>query len=166
VWSILRRPKTLHWIADRTVAVARHLPVVRTANWVACQSTAADTISERIARLRPRRVDWVWFLAVTLLTWGFDYAALAASVAATAEPVPWPAVAVGYLAVQASIGLELTPAGAGPAEAGLLAALAAGGLPPYSAGLAVVIYRVFTWVGLAAVGWLVFLVTARKRARE
>ncbi|TVT31928.1 flippase-like domain-containing protein [Amycolatopsis rhizosphaerae] len=166
LWELVQRPRTLHWIAGRTVAVARHLPVVRTASWVARQSTAAQEVSDRIARLRPNARQWWSFFAVTVLTWGADYTAVATSVAATGEHVPWPQVALGYLAVQASIGLELTPAGAGPAEAGLLAALAAGGVPGGSAAIAVVLYRVFTWLGLAAAGWIVFAVTARKRVRS
>lgn len=163
-WLLLRRPKSLHWIAHGVTAVSRRLPVVRNAEWVAGGSGRADAISERIALLRPTFAQWSGFFGIALVSWGLDYLTVAACVAATTDTVPWPAVAAGYLAVQASIGLQVTPAGAGPAEAGLLAALVAGGQSAPSAAAAVVLFRAITWPVLASAGWLVFLGTARKRA--
>ncbi|GLY67794.1 lysylphosphatidylglycerol synthase transmembrane domain-containing protein [Amycolatopsis taiwanensis] len=163
-WLVLRRPKSLHWIAHAVTAVGRHLPVVRNAKWVAGGSRQADAVSERIALLRPTFAQWSGFFGIALVSWGLDYLTVAACVAATTGAVPWTAVAAGYLAVQASIMLQVTPAGAGPAEAGLLAALVAGGLSEPSAAVAVVLFRSITWPILAFAGWLVFLGTAWKRA--
>jgi putative heme transporter len=165
-WLVLRRPRSLRWIARRTVAVVRHLPVVRNAKWVRDAGGRADAISDRIALLRPGLPQWCGFFAIALLSWVLDYLTLVACVAAAAGEVPWAAVATGYLVVQASIALQLTPAGAGPAEAGLLAALAAGGLGPAAAAVSVLLFRAITWPLLASLGWLVFLGTAWKRAWE
>lgn len=163
IWLILRRPASLRWIAHAVAAVGRHLPVVRNAKWVANDSGRADAVSQRIALLRPTAAQWTAFFGIALLSWGLDYLTVAACIAATGETVPWPAVAAGYLAVQGSIALQITPAGAGAAEAGLLAALVAGGMTAPSAAVAVVLFRAITWPVLASAGWLVFLGVALRR---
>lgn len=165
-WWLLRRPASLHWLARRTISVARHLPVVRNANWVRHDPGRADAVSERIALLHPSAGRWCGFFGIAMVSWAFDYATLVACVTAAAGTVPWGAAAAGYLAVQASIGLQLTPAGAGAAEAALLAALSGGGLVPAPAALAVVLFRAITWPLLAGAGWVVFLVTGWKRSRQ
>ena len=104
--------------------------------------------------------------APTLATWVLDYLALAACVAATGSVIPWAAVAVGYLIVQISLGLELTPGGTGPAEAGLFAALLSGGMPAGSAAKVVVVYRILTVSVLALLGWAVFLGVAMRWAHR
>jgi len=167
-WMVLWRPASLRWLVRHVLAVAGRLPVVRRARWAAHRPDAVvDAVTTRMAGLRPSAARWWQFVGVALASWVLDYAALAACVAATgtATAVPWAALAVGYLVVQSSIGLQLTPAGTGPAEAGLLAALAAGGVPAAYAAVAVVIYRGITWLGLASAGWVVFLVVARGRNR-
>jgi len=161
-WA-LRRPGSVRAILRMTSAVARRLPVLRTAKWV---RTGVDGLSDRIALLRPTASTWLRVFGVALLSWLVDYTALAACVlAVTGDPrhLPLASVGVGYLAVQASIGLQLTPAGAGAADSGLLAALIAGGLADPAAAVAVVLYRVLAWPVLAASGWLVFVTTARLR---
>jgi uncharacterized membrane protein YbhN (UPF0104 family) len=165
-WWLLRRPASLHWLARRTTAVARRLPVVRHAKWLKRDPGRAEAVSERIALLHPSAGRWAGFFGIAMVSWAFDYLTLVACVAAAADTVPWEAAAIGYLAVQASIGLQLTPAGAGAAEAALLAALSGGGLVPASAALAVVLFRVITWPLLAGAGWVIFLVTGWKRARQ
>ncbi|WP_154757367.1 lysylphosphatidylglycerol synthase domain-containing protein [Amycolatopsis pithecellobii] len=159
VWRLLRKPSALHGIARHIVALARHLPVVRRQDWATADPNPLETLAERVAGFRLRRRTWAAATSCAVASWGADFLALAACVAATADRLPWPAVAVGYLAVQASIGLQLTPAGAGAAEAGLLAALTAGGLGAPEAAFAVVLYRAITWIGLSAAGWVVFAVT-------
>lgn len=165
-WWLLRRPASLRWLAHRTTSLARHLPVVRNANWLKHDPGRADAVSERIALLHPSVRRWTGFFGIAIVSWGLDYLTLVACVAASAGTVPWAAAAAGYLAVQASIGLQLTPAGAGAAEAALLAALSGGGLVPASAAVAVVLFRAITWPLLAGAGWVVFLVTGWKRARH
>ncbi|WP_236794277.1 lysylphosphatidylglycerol synthase transmembrane domain-containing protein [Amycolatopsis sp. GM8] len=166
VWRLIRKPKALHGIARRIVVLGRHLPVIRGQQWVTANPNPLETLAERLARFRLPPRTWVGALSCALASWGTDFLALAACVAATGYQVPWPAVAVGYLAVQASIGIQLTPAGAGAAETGLLAALIAGGLPGPDAAFAVVLYRAITWIGLSAAGWVVFAVTAALARRR
>lgn len=166
-WRLIRQPASLHWIAHRAIGLARHVPVVRGQAWVRAEPSPLDESLARLARFRPSAAAWTGFLGLALTSWVLDYLALVACVAATAGAVPWFAAAAGYLAVQVSIGLQLTPAGAGPAEAGLLAALVAGGTSAPAAALAVVLYRTLTWLGLTSAGWLLFAATAlRKRPHD
>jgi hypothetical protein len=153
---LLRRPRARMVLARRAVALARRVPVLRR-RVTTSPAQAAWRFSEWITRHSLTRRQWALALLTALSTWVLDFLALAASVAATGQPVPWPHVAFGYLAVQASIIANLTPGGAGPAEAGLLAALGAGGVPSGPAAVAVVLYRAVSWVVPAVVGWVVFL---------
>jgi uncharacterized membrane protein YbhN (UPF0104 family) len=166
-WRLVQRPPALAGITRGALALARHVPVVRHADWATQQpDNAATALAHRVARLRPSHGQWAGLLTVALAGWAVDYAALACCVAATAGFVPWSSVAVGYLAVQASIALQLTPGGTGPAETGLLATLIAGGVAPGLAALAVVAYRAIAWLGLAATGWVVFLYIAEHPRRR
>ncbi|OJY51775.1 lysylphosphatidylglycerol synthase domain-containing protein [Pseudonocardia sp. 73-21] len=111
---------------------------------------------------RPSPRTTAVLLVLAALTWVLDLACLAACVGATRAPFTAGAVAVGYLAVQASIAIRLTPGGAGLAEAGLLAALVTAGTPAGAAAVAVALYRGVSWLVPAAVGWVVvLLLTAR-----
>ena len=51
VWLLLRRRKSLRWIARRIVAFARHLPWFKDSSWVTGHPSPADAISE-IHRIR------------------------------------------------------------------------------------------------------------------
>lgn len=155
-YVLLRKQRVLAWAGRRAVWVARRLPVLRRMT-AATPAQAATGFSEWVTGrvLDPGQGTLV--MAAAVATWVLDFLALAGCVAAAAAPVPWPAVAVGYLVVQASILVRLTPGGAGPAETGLLAVLIGGGVPAGSAAIAVVLYRAISWVGPAVVGWCVFL---------
>ncbi|SFI78458.1 hypothetical protein SAMN05421835_101776 [Amycolatopsis sacchari] len=157
---LVHRPAAAHWAARRVFALVRHVPALRNGRWVHAGISPLDELLGRLARFRPSARAWSGFASWALLSWALDYVALVACVLASASTVPWLALAAGYLAVQVSIGIQLTPAGAGPAETGLLAALVAGGLAAPGAALAVVLYRAITWLGLTAAGWLVFAVHA------
>lgn len=153
-WRVAQRPHTVRGTAKVVLRVAHKIPVVRNADWAMEQpEAAAASMSGRLSLLRLRRFHWVWFLITAYSGLVFDYAALWCSAAAASANVPWTTIAVGYLVVQASIAVQLTPGGTGPAEAGLIAALMAGGAEPGAAALAVVAYRVIAWLGLAAIGW-------------
>ncbi len=165
-WSVMRRPPIVDAIARGVLAAAGQMPVLRHTDWPAQQSTRVNQFAQRIGHLRPRPVQWVTFVAAAVATWMLDYLALAACAAATGSAIPWAAVAVGYLIVQISIGLELTPGGTGPAEAGLLAALVSGGIPAGSAAIVVMVYRVLTLLVLAMLGWAVFVSVALHRAHR
>ena len=153
---LLRRPRARVMLARSVVALARRVPVLGR-RVTTSPAQAAWRFSEWITRHSLTRRQWALALLTALSTWVLDFLALAASVAATGQPVPWSHVAFGYLAVQASIIANLTPGGAGPAEAGLLAALGAGGVPSAPAAVAVVLYRAVSWIVPAVVGWVVFL---------
>lgn len=157
---LVGRPASLAWVSRRIGSVLRCLPIVRHRAWAVAGARAAGRIFARIARLRPRAREYAGFAAVAALSWLLDLWSLGCCGLAVAESVPWPALAVGYLAVQASIGLQLTPNGAGPAETALLAALTTGGLAAPAAAIAVLLYRCASWLLPAAAGWLTFLVIA------
>jgi putative heme transporter len=153
---LLRRPRVRVAIVRRLVALARRVPVLQR-RVTQSPAQAAWRFSDWIARRALTGRQWAVALGTALATWVLDLFALGACVAATGQPVPWPHVAFGYLAVQASIIANLTPGGTGPAEAGLLAALTAGGVPPGHAAIAVVLYRAASWIVPAIVGWAVFV---------
>ncbi|MGW4395070.1 lysylphosphatidylglycerol synthase transmembrane domain-containing protein [Amycolatopsis nivea] len=157
---LVDRPASLAWVSRRTVSVVRRLPIVRHRGWAVAGPQAVGRIFARIARLRPRAREYAGFAAVAALSWMLDLWSLACCGLAVAGSVPWPAVVVGYLAVQASIGLQLTPNGAGPAETALLAALTTGGLAAPAAAIAVLLYRGASWLLPTAAGWVTFLAVA------
>ena len=169
---LLRGPRARVALANGLVALAHRVPVLRRRVRMS-PAQAARRLSDWLARHSLTRRQAALVSGTAFTTWVLDFLALAACVAATGQPVPWPHVAFGYLAVQASIIANLTPAGAGPAEAGLLAALGAGGVQPGSAAIAIVLYRGVSWIGPAVVGWAVFLalvgrgavLSARERRR-
>lgn len=161
---MVRRPRMVNALARAVAAIARHLPGVRRTGWAAQQRASLERFATDISRIRPTGLQWIAFLTVSMLSWALDYVVLVACVAATGAAVSWLSVAAGFLAVQISIGLQLTPNGTGPAEAGLLAALVAGGIPPGQAAIVVVVYRVITWIMLALVGWIMFLCSAARRS--
>ena len=165
-WRATRRPQVIGAIARGVLAVAHQLPGLRHTDWPARQSARVNRFAQRIGHLRPRPVQWAAFVAAALATWMLDYLALAACVAATGSTIPWAAVAVGYLIVQISIGLELTPGGTGPAETGLLAALMSGGISAGSAAIVVIVYRILTLLILALLGWAIFSGVAVRRAHR
>lgn len=107
---------------------------------------------------RPSPGETVVVVVLAALTWALDIGALALCAGATRAPFTAGAVLVGYLAVQGSIAIRLTPGGAGLAEAGLLAALVTAGMPAAAATVTVALYRAVSWLAPAAVGWVVVLV--------
>ncbi|PRX44163.1 uncharacterized protein (TIRG00374 family) [Prauserella shujinwangii] len=165
-WRASGRERVVDAVARGVLAVARRLPYVRRTDWPSRQAGRVNRFVRRIGHLRPAPRHWAAFGGIALATWLLDFLALAACVAAAGSAVPWAALAVGYLIVQLSIGLELTPGGTGPAEAGLLAALLSGGVAAGPAALVVVVYRALTLLVLGLLGWAVFAGVAVRRARR
>lgn len=166
-WLLVRRPRTVVALVQRALRLARRSAALRRVTWTGRAGAATSRLAARMDRLRPTGFQGLSWLGVGLLGWLLDYAALSAFVAATVGYVPWTAVAVGYLAVQGSIALQLTPAGTGLAEAGLFAALIGGGVPAGPAALVVVLYRSMSWLVLAAAGWVTFAASASlRRSRD
>ncbi|MCI2417975.1 flippase-like domain-containing protein [Saccharopolyspora sp. K220] len=160
-WILVNRPSVLHRGLRGLTWLTRRLPgFCRTCRrtWATDPDATARRISERIRLLRPDRGQWAAITALAALSWLLDYLSLTTSVTALGSPVPWSTLVVGFLVVQGSIALQVFPGGAGLAEAGLLGVLTASGVPIAPALASVLVYRLINWLGLAALGWLVYAV--------
>jgi uncharacterized membrane protein YbhN (UPF0104 family) len=115
-----------------------------------------DRVSARLARLRPSPLRWSYLVALAVLAWAFDFADLVMSAVATLGSVPSVALVFGFLAVQASIALQVVPGGAGLAEIGLLGALRGRGIAAGPAAIAVLVYRASSWLLPSALGWIIY----------
>jgi putative heme transporter len=93
-----------------------------------------------------------------LLNWLLDIACLAACCAAVgANGMTLSLVLVAYAAATAASSAAFLPGGLGLVDGALLAALVAGGVPSQPALAAVLLYRLISFVGVAAVGWVAWL---------
>ncbi len=93
-----------------------------------------------------------------LLNWLLDIACLAACcVAVGANGMTISLVLVAYAAATAASSAAFLPGGLGLVDGALLAALVAGGVPSKPALAAVLLYRLVSFVGVAAVGWMAWL---------
>lgn len=93
-----------------------------------------------------------------LLNWLLDIACLAACcVAVGANGMTLSLVLVAYAAATAASSAAFLPGGLGLVDGALLAALVAGGVPSKPALAAVLLYRLISFVGVAAVGWAAWL---------
>jgi putative heme transporter len=93
-----------------------------------------------------------------LLNWLLDIACLAACcVAVGANGMTISLVLVAYAAATAASSAAFLPGGLGLVDGALLAALVAGGVPSKPALAAVLLYRLISFVGVAAVGWVAWL---------
>ena len=93
-----------------------------------------------------------------LLNWLFDIACLAACcVAVGANGMTISLVLLAYAAATAASSAAFLPGGLGLVDGALLAALVAGGVPSKPALAAVLLYRLISFVGVAATGWLAWL---------
>lgn len=158
-WAVLIRPAVLRRILLGLLHVGRRLPWLcrhcRGA-WSTDPDRAADRLAQRVGLLRPTPPQWAVLIALSVVSWGLDYLALTAAAAAVGVPASWAPLALGFLAVQASIALQILPGGAGLAEAGLLGALLAAGVTVGPAAATVLVYRSVTWLGLSVIGWVIY----------
>jgi uncharacterized protein (TIRG00374 family) len=93
-----------------------------------------------------------------LLNWLFDILALVAAARAIGIEVAPFAIAATYFAAQAAGSLfPLLPGGLGAIEGAMTAALVAFGAAAVPAGAAVGLYRIVSYWGVVAVGWLAWL---------
>jgi hypothetical protein len=93
-----------------------------------------------------------------LFNWLFDIACLTACcVAVGANGMTLSLVLVAYAAAIAASSAAFLPGGLGLVDGALLAALVAGGVPSKPALAAVLLYRLISFVGVGAVGWLAWL---------
>jgi hypothetical protein len=160
-WVAVTRPAVLHrWLRGIAWVGLRMPPLCRTCRraWATDPEAVVRRTSDRIRLLRPTPSRWMIIIVVAALSWASDFLSLLASIGALGHPVPWAVLVAGFLVVQGSIALQVFPGGAGLAEAGLLGVLLAAGTPIASALAGVLIYRTITWLGLAALGWVVYAV--------
>jgi uncharacterized protein (TIRG00374 family) len=115
-----------------------------------------DKVSGRLARLRPSPLRWSYLVALAVLAWALDFADLVISTVAALGTIPSAALVLGFLAVQASIALQVVPGGAGLAEIGLLGALRSCGVAAGPAAISVLVYRASSWLLPSALGWIIY----------
>jgi putative heme transporter len=120
---------------------------------------ALDLLVEQLRTVRPSRRDWAAIGAFALLNWVFDVACLAACAAAVdLRGLSLPLLLVAYTAGMATSSLSLVPGGLGLVDAALVLSFVVGGIPAASALPAVVLYRLVSYAGVVAVGWLLYAV--------
>jgi uncharacterized protein (TIRG00374 family) len=108
--------------------------------------------------VRLTRRDMGALAALAALNWLFDMLALVAACRALGIGLAPYMIAVAYFAAQAAGSLfPLLPGGLGAIEGSMIAALAAFGADAVPAGAAVGLYRVVSFWGIVAVGWLSWL---------
>ncbi len=131
------------------------------------RDTGVETLGAQIAGLQLIELKGRGRLVVgstALLNWILDIGCLAACCAAVgANGMTLALVLVAYAAATAASSAAFLPGGLGLVDGALLAALVAGGVPSHPALAAVLLYRVVSFLGVAAVGWLAWLVV---HARE
>ncbi|MGW3473390.1 lysylphosphatidylglycerol synthase transmembrane domain-containing protein [Saccharopolyspora sp. NPDC000995] len=160
-WAVVTRPSALRRCLLAVTWLGRWLPGrCRTCRraWMTDPDATLRRMSDRIGLLRPSGPQWVAVVALAALSWILDYLSLCLSVVALDHPVPWSMLVLGYLAVQGAIALQIFPGGAGLAEGSLLGVLIASGIPAAPAMATVLLYRAINWLGLAALGWVVYAV--------
>jgi uncharacterized protein (TIRG00374 family) len=125
----------------------------------------ARAFLERLAslRLRPAQLLWVFFLAVW--NWFADCLCLVASIRATHTHVPWQGILLAYGAGAAAGSMSPTPGGLGIVEVTLTAALVGLGISANRAVTAVVLYRLISFWGVLAAGWIIYFILHVRRQR-
>ena len=162
MWKLGSHPEVLRRVLRRVVGLGRFVPgLCRNCQvaWAARTEEVSRRLSTRIALLRPPAGRWAVLIVLAALPWGLDFCCLAASVVTAGAVVPWGALLVGFLLVQMSIALQIFPGGAGLAETSLLSLLLASGVPAAPAAASVLIYRSITWLGMALVGWVLYVLS-------
>jgi uncharacterized membrane protein YbhN (UPF0104 family) len=158
-WAVVTHPAVLRRFLVVLVHIGRRLPWLcrgcRSA-WASDPDGTAARLAARIGLLHPAPGQWTGLVVLSLLSWAADFLALVACSTAVGLPAHWTALALGFLAVQVSIALQILPGGAGLAETGLLGVLLAAGAPAAPAAATVLLYRMITWLGLSVVGWIVY----------
>jgi uncharacterized membrane protein YbhN (UPF0104 family) len=159
VRHLVRSPRSAlavgRWVLRRVNALRRRPPL-----------TGVEAVQDVVGQLRsvqPSGRDWLVSFAFAFANWAFDAACLAASAAALGvHGLTLPLLLVAYTAGMTAAGLSLLPAGLGVVDATLVLTLVGGGVSTASALSTVLLYRLISLVGVAAAGWLVAAVQARR----
>jgi putative heme transporter len=112
----------------------------------------------QLAVIRPRRIDWLAAVGYAALNWGGDVACLIlACKAVGVSDLSARTMLVTYAADAGAGLLQLLPGGLGTVDGAIVLALVNGGVPVSLATAGVLVYRLITFVFMAAVGWVVWL---------
>jgi uncharacterized protein (TIRG00374 family) len=118
---------------------------------------------DELLLIRPSNRDWLTGLFHAVMNWLLDLLCLVAACRAVGAQGPTVAVAmVAYAGGMAASSLPLIPGGVGVVDGALLIALTHGGLALSSATAGVLVYRLISFVLVAAVGWGFWFLLNRK----
>jgi uncharacterized protein (TIRG00374 family) len=118
---------------------------------------------DELLLIRPSNRDWLTGLFHAVMNWLLDLLCLVAACRAVGAQGPTVAVAmVAYAGGMAASSLPLIPGGVGVVDGALLIALTHGGLALSSATAGVLVYRLISFVLVAAVGWVFWFLLNRK----
>jgi uncharacterized protein (TIRG00374 family) len=113
--------------------------------------------------IHPRARDWLMGSFFASMNWLLDLLCLIAACRAVGASGPTLAVAmIAYASGMAASSLPLVPGGVGVVDGALLIALTHGGLSLTDATAAVLLYRLISFVLVAAIGWVVWFALRRK----
>lgn len=160
-WMVLTHPAVLRGAMHLLLVASSRIPGLCRAcrvTWARRAEQGARRLSARIALLRPNGRRWLALSFLVIASWGLDFLTLIAVVAAVGSPVPISVLVIGFLIVQGSIALQIFPGGAGLASAGLLGVMVTAGIATAPAAATALVYRGISWLALALVGWVVYVV--------
>jgi putative heme transporter len=125
---------------------------------------------QRLTAVKPSSASWTVAFLMAAANWLWDCCALAMAFLAVGSGVPWRGLLLAYGAAQLATNIPITPGGLGVVEGSLTIALVAYGGGTESTVAAVVLYRLISFWGLLAVGWLAWAAFAyegrRRRAQS
>lgn len=150
--ALLRRPHVIGQVAGRGLAYLNRLRRRDSDSGQAALHRAIDDL----LLIRPRRQDWFAGLSFAGLNWAADLVCLIACTRAVGVPSGSLAVVVlAYVAGMSAAGISLLPGGLGVTDAAMILVLSHGGVGVASATAAVLLYRLVSYVFIAAAGWVV-----------
>jgi uncharacterized protein (TIRG00374 family) len=109
---------------------------------------------DRLTAVKPSGPSWAIAFFMAAANWLWDCCALAMAFLAVGAGVPWRGLLLAYGAAQLATNIPITPGGLGVVEGSLTIAIVAYGGGQESTVAAVVLYRLISFWGLLAVGWL------------
>jgi len=161
-----RRPRLRAALLKHLIQALKH--GARLLRWPATDPQLA--LRAWAGRFGARRLplsSWALATGDSLVNWVADAGVLAVSILAVGAFVPWRDLLLVYLAGVGAQSLSLTPGGLAITEGAISVALVASGLRVGPAVAAAVLYRLVSFWLVAAVGWLIMLVSrARRPAAE
>ncbi|MBV9592296.1 MAG: UPF0104 family protein, partial [Actinobacteria bacterium] len=118
---------------------------------------------EQLTVIRPRRLDWLAAVGYAALNWGADVACLILACKAVGVSGLSARTMLVTYAADAGVGaLQFLPGGLGTVDGAIVAALVNGGVAVSLATAAVLIYRLISFVFMAALGWIVWFLLRRR----